>query len=362
MSQEDREVPNIPIASILRDAFGGERRFGTAPLWSAIDNIRSQVYSRKIMNVAKKVRVAVIGAGAVGGYFGARLATAGNEVAFIARGKHLEAMQKDGLKVKSLHGDFQVRSLFTSEPKEIGPVDFVLFCVKSYSTEEAAKEMAPLVGKETIILSLQNGIDNADRIAAAWGKNRTLGGVVYIAAKLLAPGVIGHSAGGRIVLGKLDGGISEEAKAAHQLFTAAQVPCAASTEIRKVMWGKLVWNAPFCAIACLTRATAQEIVESDSLKKLAIDCMEEVRAAAKCSDIDLEPSVMEEALKLSQSLGDFKPSMLQDLEAGKPLEHESFNGIIVKILCQAGKEAPINQIFYAALQSLDKKNRGVKTG
>ncbi|MBI2350845.1 MAG: 2-dehydropantoate 2-reductase, partial [Deltaproteobacteria bacterium] len=100
----------------------------------------------------------------------------------------------------------------------------------------------------------------------------------------------------------------------------------------------------------------------EALKKLAIDCMEEVREAAKCSDIDLEPSVMEEALKLSQSLGDFKPSMLQDLEAGKPLEHEAFNGIVVKLLRQAGKAAPVNGILYAALKFLDQKNRGVKTG
>ena len=313
------------------------------------------------MNVAEKVRAAVMGAGAVGGYFGARLARAGSEVAFIARGKHLEEMRKGGLKVKSLHGDFHIRSLFTAEPKEIGPVDLVLFCVKSYSTEEAAEKLAPLMGRETVILSLQNGVDNPDKIARIWGKSRTLAGVVYIGAQVLTPGTIRHSAGGRIVFGELDGGVSEETKTVHQIFAAAQVPCAISTEIRKVMWGKLVWNAPFCAIACLARATAQEIVESDALKKLAIDCMEEVREAAKCSDIDLEPSVMEEALKLSQSLGDFKPSMLQDLEAGKPLEHEAFNGIVVKLLRQAGKEAPVNGMFYAALEFLDRKNRPAKS-
>ncbi len=312
--------------------------------------------------VAKKLRIAVMGAGAVGGYFGARLAASGHDVSFIARGKHLEAMRREGLKVKSLHGDLHIRSLFTSEPQEIGPVDLVLFCVKSYSTEETAKKLAPLVGKETIILSLQNGVDNPEKIAALWGKNRTLAGVVYIAAEVLAPGVIGHSAGGRIVLGELDGGVSAETKAAHQLFTAAQVPCAISTEIRRVMWGKLVWNAAFCAIACLTRATAQEIVESDSLKKLAIDCMEEVREAGRCQRVELAPSVIDDALKLSQNLGPFKPSMLQDLEAGKPLEHEAFNGIVVKILSQAGKAAPVNEVFYAALKFLDRKGRGVKAG
>lgn len=313
------------------------------------------------MTAGKKVRVAVMGTGAVGGYFGARLAISGCEVAFIARGRHLEAMRKEGLKVKSLHGDLHVRSLFTSDPKEIGPVDLILFCVKSYSTEAASKELAPLVGKETIILSLQNGVDNPDKIAALWGKSRTLAGVVYIASQVSTPGTIRHSAGGRIVLGELDGGISEKARAVHQLFAAAQVPCAVSAEIRRVMWGKLVWNAPFCAIACLARATAEEIVESDSLRKLAIDCMEEVREAGKCQGIELAPSVIEEALKLAQNLGEFKPSMLQDLEAGAPLEYEAFNGIVVNLLRHAGKQAPINEIFYAALKFFDKKNRAVTT-
>lgn len=306
------------------------------------------------------MRVAVVGAGAVGGYFGARLAAAGHEVGFVARGRHLEEARREGLKIKSVQGGLHIRALFTSEPREIGPVDLILFCVKSYGTEEAAGELAPLISKETAILSLQNGIDNPDKIASLWGNEHTLAGVVYIAAEILAPGTIGHSAGGRIVLGGLDGGASEQAKAVRELFAAAGVPCDVSAEIRKVMWGKLVWNAPFCAIACLARATAQEIVESVSLKKLAVDCMGEVIEAARCLGIDLAPSVIEDAIKLSENLGGFKPSMLQDLEGGKPLEYEAFNGIVVKTLRQAGKPAPVNETFYAALKFLDRKNRGVK--
>ena len=312
------------------------------------------------MNAAKEIRVAVVGAGAVGGYFGARLAAAGHEVGFVARGRHLEEARREGLKIKSIQGDLHIRSRFTSEPREIGAVDLILFCVKSYGTEEAAGELAPLIGNETAILSLQNGIDNPDKIASLWGAEHTLAGVVYIAAEILAPGTIGHSAGGRIVLGELDGRASGQAKAVREIFAAAGVPCDVSAEIRKVMWGKLVWNAPFCAIACLARATAQEIVDSDSLRKLAVDCMGEVIDAAKRRGIDLAPSVIEDAVNLSRGLGPFKPSMLQDLEAGKPLECEAFNGIVVRLLRQAGKAAPINETFYAALKFLDWKNRGVK--
>jgi len=309
---------------------------------------------------AQQMRIAVMGTGAVGGYFGARLAAAGQNVAFIARGSHLEAMRKEGLKVKSAQGDLHIRSLFTHDPSEVGPVDAVLFCVKSYDTENAAAKLAPMVGEKTVILSLQNGVDNPDKIAAHYGKARTLAGVVYLGALVSNPGTIRHSAGGRIVLGDVDGEASDPAKRVEQILSGAQIPCAVSAEIRKVMWTKLVWNAPFCALACLGRATVKEIIESESLRKLAAECMEEVREAARSTGIELAPSVVEETFKFSQGLGDFKPSMLQDLEAGKPLECEALNGIVVALLAQKGKRAPINEVTYAVLKFLDHRIRAAR--
>src|SRR2546427_7061569 len=129
---------------------------------------------------AQKMDIAVVGAGAVGGYFGARLAAAGQSVAFIARGSHLEAMRKDGLKVKSVQGDLKIQSLFTSDPEDVGAVDLILFCVKSYDTEEAAARLAPLMGEKTVVLSFQNGVDNPDKIAALLSQARTLAGGRFI--------------------------------------------------------------------------------------------------------------------------------------------------------------------------------------
>jgi 2-dehydropantoate 2-reductase len=309
---------------------------------------------------AQQMRIAVMGTGAVGGYFGARLAAAGQNVAFIARGSHLQAMRKEGLRVKSAQGDLHIRSLFTHDPSEVGPVDAVLFCVKSYDTEDAAAMLAPMVGEKTAILSLQNGVDNPDKIAARYGKARTLAGVVYLGALVSDPGVIRHSAGGRIVLGNLDGEAREPAKRVEQILSGAHIPCAVSAEIRKVIWTKLVWNAPFCALACLARATVREILESESLRKLAVECMEEVREAARSTGIELAPSVVEETFKFSQGLGDFKPSMLQDLEAQKPLEYEALNGIVVDLLGQKEKKAPINQTCYAVLKFLDRRIRAAR--
>jgi 2-dehydropantoate 2-reductase len=305
------------------------------------------------------MRVAVIGTGAVGGYFGAKLALAGHEVSFVARGGHLRAMQEKGLIVRSFQEDFQVRqATFTDRVEHIGRVDLVLFCVKSYDTEDVAKSLAPLIGAQTTILSLQNGIDNPDKITGICGTNNALAGVVYIGAQVSQPGTIKHSTGGRILFGELDGRLCERTEAVEQVLASAKIPCEISTDIRRAMWRKLVWNAAFCAIACLTRTTVKNIVESESLTKLAVDCMAEVLEAAKIEGFAFQPAVIDETLAFSKTVGDFKPSMLQDLEAGKPLEYEAFNGIVLKTLRPLGIKAPTNQIFYGTLKYLDQRIRG----
>src|SRR5689334_11424763 len=240
------------------------------------------------------MRIAVMGTGAVGGYFGARLSAGGAHVAFIARGKHLEAMRRDGLTVASAGGDFHVRGLFTDDAHEIGRADLILFCVKSYDTEAASEQLSPVMSDATVILSLQNGVDNPDKLAARWGARRVLAGVVYLGAQLAAPGKIAHSAGGRIVLGALDGAATEAEKSAAAIFSAAGVPCTVSAEIRKVMWAKLAWNAPFCAVSCLARATVEEILDSASLRALAAVSIAEVREAARAAGVELEPSIVED--------------------------------------------------------------------
>jgi 2-dehydropantoate 2-reductase len=300
------------------------------------------------------MRIAVMGTGAVGGYFGGKLAAAGCDVAFLARGEHLQALRHNGLIVKSPGGDFHIRdAVFTAEPAEIGVVDLVLFCVKSYDTQACAARLTPLIGPQTVILSLQNGIDNPDKIIQLWGSKRTLAGVVYLGAKVLQSGIIEHSAAGRVVFGRLEGGADEVTTAVQQAFASARIPAEVANDIRAVQWQKLLWNAPFCAIACLTRAGVKDIITADSLKQLVIDCMNEVREAANTEGIELDPALINDTLSFSKSLGDFKPSMLQDLEARKPLEYEAFNGVVVELLRQTGKQAPINLVFYRALKYLE---------
>lgn len=305
------------------------------------------------------MRIAVMGTGAVGAYFGAKLAAAfDNQMAFIARGDHLEAMQKHGLVVKSHEGDLTVRkAVFSADAAEVGTVDMVLFCVKSYDTESAARSLAPMMEPNTIVLSLQNGIDNGNKIARLYGDDRTLPAVVYVGSAVTGRGTIEHTTGGRIIFGSRDGKESAATRAVAQSLGAAQIPYEITPNIAKVQWRKLLWNAAFCAISSLTRATTQEIVESASLSKLASDCMHEVRAAAATVGVALDATAVDETMAFSRTLGQFKPSMLQDLEAGKPLEYQAFNGIVVEKLTQAGKAAPVNQVFHQALFFLDQRIR-----
>jgi 2-dehydropantoate 2-reductase len=309
------------------------------------------------------MRIAVMGAGAVGGFFGAKLAAAGHELAFIARGRHLAAMCRTGLLIESVGGDrLAARGLFTSEPRDFGDSDLVLFCVKSYDTESAAESIAPLIGSTTLILSLQNGIDNAKILARRWGASRTIAGVVYIGAQLAAPGVIVHSSGGKIVFGQPGEHRNSATTKIEQILTAAAISCSVSNNIETVQWTKLLWNAPFCAIGALARAPVDQILESDELRRLALDCMTEVQAAALACHIVLPDSRLQETIDFSAGLGRFKPSMLQDLEAGKPLEYEAFNGAVMKRLQSVGKAAPINQCFYALLRQLDQQSRAEAVG
>jgi len=305
------------------------------------------------------MRIAVMGSGAVGAYFGAKLAAGGHEVLFIARGRHLEAIKRDGLQVHSPNGNLHIHpAQCSANPQSAGGnVDLVLFCVKSYDTESAAQAIAPMVSDRTKILSLQNGIDNPDKLARIYGERRVSPAVVYVGAQLAAPGLISHSSGGRIIFGQLDGAVNDETKALEKVFAAAEIPCETSGAIRKAQWTKLLWNAPFCAISCLTHADTKQIVESPALTQLALDCMAEVQQAARSQGIELPAHLCADALAFSKTLGEFKPSMLQDLEANKPLEYEAFNGIVVKLLESARQAAPVNRTFSAALEFLDRRIR-----
>lgn len=301
------------------------------------------------------MRVAVMGAGAVGGYFGALLHRGGLDVTFVARGPHLEAIKARGLQIKSYRGDFTVSARAVGDPMEVGSVDLILICVKAYDTESAARQCLPSIRKGTILLSLQNGVDNEEKIAAIVGEERVLGGVAYIGAGVSEPGVILHTAEGKIAFGEITGGISSRVRQLEQNFRETGLPAEISSDIQAILWDKLCWNATFNALNALLEGDVRSVVERPDVRELARRVMEEVRAVAAAHGIHLPEDLVERHLRwTAKAPAGMKTSTRQDLEAGRALEVEALNGVVVHKGKAAGVSTPYNFAFYTLLKNLGR--------
>lgn len=300
------------------------------------------------------MKVAVMGGGAVGGYFGALLEKGGVDVTLIARGRHLEVIKARGLHVKSPNEDFTIHPTAVEDPGAVGPVDLILFCVKSYDTETATRQCLPMVKESTAILSLQNGVDNEAKIAEIAGAEKVLGGVAYIGAAVAEPGVILHTAEGRIVFGEVPGGISERVKRLEQTFRDAGVPAEMSANIQAILWGKLCWNATFNALNTLVGGEVRVVVECPETRALARAVMEEVRAVGVAEGVHLPEEIVDKMLRWTETnAARMKTSTRQDLEAGKPLEVEALNGVVVRKGKAVGIPTPLNFTLYGLLKAID---------
>ncbi|MCX7671013.1 MAG: 2-dehydropantoate 2-reductase, partial [Anaerolineae bacterium] len=235
------------------------------------------------------MRIAVMGAGGVGGYFGGLLARAGYDVTFIARGEHLAAMRARGLRVQSVHGDFTIApAAATDRPQEVGPVDYVLFATKTYHLDEALAAMRPLVGSQTAVVPLQNGIDAAERTAAVLGRAPVLGGMCQVGSYIAAPGVIRQiSQFRRVVIGELDGRITPRVEAIVAALRAAGATAEATDDIQKALWTKFIFIAPFSGVGAVARVPAGEIMSCPPTRRLLADAMREVEAVARARGIAL---------------------------------------------------------------------------
>ncbi len=301
------------------------------------------------------MKIAVMGAGAVGGYFGGVLTKSGADITLIARGKHLEAMRKEGLRIKSYKGDFIADVRAASNPKEVGPVELIIFTVKSYATEEATRLCSSMIQENTCILSLQNGIDNDEKIARESGWEKVIGGVAYIGVSVEEPGVIRHSAAGKIALGELNGRITCRIRKIAEMFSMAGIPCEISEDIIELKWKKLVWNAAFNALTTITRASVAEVLGDAKLMEIAAAAMHEVIEVAQKKGIHIDEAAIQDALTLSKNIGDFKTSMLQDFESGKKTEVEALNGIVVRKGREANVKTPVNQCLYSLVSFMEKR-------
>jgi len=308
------------------------------------------------------MRIAVYGAGGVGGYFGGRLARAGADVRFIARGAHLQALRERGLRVRSVTGDFEVRVPATDDPAEIGSCDFVLFCVKSFDTGAAAARLGPLVGEGTAVVSLQNGVENEETLARAVGEDHVMGGAAFIFAEIAGPGVIRHTGGpASITFGELDGRASERAQRLLARCEQAGFGAELSADIKTVLWAKLAFICAQAGLTAAVRLPIGEIRGAAAAWAAFGRLVAEVCAVAEAEGHPVPPAARERALALAQAMPDSFSSLHDDLVAGHRMELDALHGFIVRRAARHGLAVPMSEAVYAILQPWAIRNQRAST-
>ncbi len=300
------------------------------------------------------MNVGVMGAGSVGGYIGGMLARGGHDVTLIARGAHLAALRDHGLRVVRDNEEFTVECAATGSPEEAGPVELALLTVKTYQNDVAVSAMAPMVGPDTTVLCLQNGVDSYGRAVEAFGADRVLAGAVYIEAGTAGPGVV-RQAGDvvRVVFGELDGSASERGVAIESAFRGSGVPAEFTTDVRTALWSKFLFIATMAGLTSMARQTLAELMPRPEWRDVVVACLREIEAAGRASGVDYPANVHATTLAyIEDNLADLHASMHTDVSAGRPLELDALNGAVVRAGRAAGVPTPINDVIYAMLKPL----------
>lgn len=299
------------------------------------------------------MRIAVMGAGAVGGYFGALLARAGHEVAMIARGAHMQAMREKGLAIEGPKERIEVRNIeVTDDPASLEPCDVVLFCVKTYDTESAAEAIRPLVAKGGVVISLQNGVDGQDRIGAVLGPGRVMGGLAMVSGVIDTPGVIKTiSAMSSLRFGEADGSFSPRAVAFGEACSKAGFTAEVMPDIRSAQWQKFVGLSTNAALTSLIRLPAGNLYHDDEIMELTRRALTEVADVAKAQNIALPEDIVERALTLHRNFPlTMYASMYHDLARGRRMELDSLSGLVVRRGRQYGVPTPVHEMAYLCLK------------
>jgi len=317
----------------------------------------------------------IAGAGAIGAYIGARMARAGFEVTLFARGPHLRAMQEHGVQVKSSEGDFVARPVIASSLEQVGPVDVVFLGVKAHALPQLAPHLKPVLGPDTTVVSTQNGIpwwyfqgfggeyegihlervDPGGVISSAIEARSVVGSIVYFATEISAPGVIQHIEGNRISLGEPGGTRSDRCRRIAEALIASGLRCPVTTRIRHEIWVKVLGNASFNPVSALTRATLAQMVRDPGVSSVIRSIMQEVEAVSHKLGMELPVSI-DQRMAGAEKVGEHKTSMLQDLEAGRPMELEALVGAVVELGERVGLPMTCTRTVYNCAKLLAQAN------
>ena len=298
------------------------------------------------------MRIGAMGAGGVGGYFGARLQQAGHDVTFFARGRHLEAIRANGLKVESPHGDALLKVRVLEDPREAGVVDVVLFAVKLWDTEAAAEKLRPVVGPETAIIPFQNGVESIARLRKVFPEKAVLGGSAYIATRVKSPGVIEHTGEmSRLQFGPVLPSQREKAEAFLSACREAKINAEIPEDIVRANWEKFVFLVAVSSATAVARAPLGVVRSDPDLRWLFEQAMRETWKVGRARGVALADNFVEERLRFADGLhADMRASLLHDLEAGGKLEAPWLCGAVARMAREAGIDAPVNRAVFAALK------------
>jgi 2-dehydropantoate 2-reductase len=305
------------------------------------------------------MRIAIFGTGGAGGYFGAQLALVGEEIIFIARGDHLRAMKAVGLRLETPSGETTIRAQVTDNPSEVGKVDVVLVGVKAWQVSDAAKAMQPLVGPDTVVVPLQNGVEAATEIAAVLGPS-TLGGICGTLSFIAGPGHI-RSVGGHnfIKFGELDNRLTDRVERLRQCFAHAKVTVEVPASITKAMWEKFLMVTPFGGVGAITRAPIGVTRSIPETRRLLEQCLRETLAVAKARKVSLEDNAVADTMKFYDTIpANGTTSLQRDIEDGKMSELEYWNGAVARLGREVAVPTPTNQFIYDSLLPLESRARG----
>ena len=298
------------------------------------------------------MRIAVMGAGGVGGYFGGLLAKAGNDVTFIARGEHLQAIRSTGLRVVHNAGEFVVDAAATDEPEEVGPVDLVMFTVKAYDTDSALEAMAPLVGQGTTVLTLQNGVESHIAVESAFGEGCALPGAAYVESRIDSPGVVvqtGHVA--RLVFGEASGEESARVVRVRDVMVSAGINVEVSPDVLATLWTKFLFITAVAGLTSACRRQIGELLGEPGYRDVLVEAMREIEAVGRAKGINLDDEVVGQTMEYVEgAVKDITASMHLDLERGRRLELEIFNGAVVRMGRETGVATPVNDLLYLVLK------------
>jgi 2-dehydropantoate 2-reductase len=310
--------------------------------------MRSGVRVPRIFGMTQPLKVAVMGAGAVGCYYGGMLARAAHEVILIARPQHVDAIERNGLRMETKTFDEQVRLAASADPSAVRGADLVLFCVKSTDTESAGAQIRPHLSRGALVLTLQNGVDNADRLRTVLPAHPVAAAVVYVATEMAGPGHVRHHGRGELVIEPSDAGA-----AVAQALTAAGVPTEVSDNVRGALWMKLIINCAYNAISAIAQRPYGENVQGEGVQDVMRDVVDECVAVARAEGVQLPGDVDAAVRKIVDTMPTQSSSTAQDLARGKRTEIDYLNGLVVRRGKALGIATPANRVLWALVKLLE---------